>query len=246
MSDDDGISLNIRRSSGGGGIVHAPPALHSAAGTKRKSAKRVTTKRTGSPGESVKLPRPTAETFGEDFSGRAKAKVGAPKRHGDGGVTLVSGPGSKPWERKPNAKSVKKVEPAVSAGPSDKNVARVRLGKAGAANRHDASTFSVDSFSDAKLKLMPALVENLQHKFGASHMTHIQKGSVPAMLQGADVLLRARTGTGKTLAYLVPIVHYLSDRPERLPREKGTHALIIVPTRELAVQVHEPCARPKP
>jgi ATP-dependent RNA helicase DDX31/DBP7 len=51
------------------------------------------------------------------------------------------------------------------------------------------------------------------------------------------VLLRARTGTGKTLAYLVPIVQYLADRPERVPREHGTHALIVVPTRELAVQV---------
>ena len=67
-------------------------------------------------------------------------------------------------------------------------------------------------------------------------MTHVQRGSVPAIMQGADVLLRARTGTGKTLAYLVPIAQYLADRPERIPREQGTHALIVVPTRELAVQ----------
>jgi ATP-dependent RNA helicase DDX31/DBP7 len=91
----------------------------------------------------------------------------------------------------------------------------------------------VNSFGDEALKLLPALVANLEHKFGASKMTHVQKGSVPAILQGADVLLRARTGTGKTLAYLVPIAQHLASSPERIPRENGTHALIVVPTREV-------------
>jgi hypothetical protein len=273
---DDGVSINIRRSSAGGSFQ--PLAASNA---RKQHEKRGVGKGLGRgkgeggrrTSETPRAPRPTAETFGDDFSGRGKGRPAMPRRHGDGGVTLPAGPGSKPWERAPKAQAVRKVEPASAPGAQDKNMARVRYGKAGAANRHDLSTFSVESFSDAALKLLPALVENLEHKFGASNMTHVQKGSVPAILQvhyeytppppppptptttkptsimimkmivimiilqGADVLLRARTGTGKTLAYLVPIVQYLADRPERVTREQGTHALIVVPTRELAVQV---------
>ena len=247
---DDGVSINIRRSSPGGSF--RPPA---SASVRRPPGKRGAVKGAGKgagkgngpgpgaggpAGEAPRLPRPTAETFGEDFSGRGKGRGAAPRRHGDGGVTLAAaGPGAKPWERTPKAKDVRKVEPASAPGAKDKNLARVRYGKAGSANRHDSTTFSVESFGDEALKLLPALVENLEHKFGASNMTHVQKGSVPAILQGADVLLRARTGTGKTLAYLVPIAQYLANRPERLTRDQGTHALIVVPTRELAVQVHD-------
>jgi len=246
MSDDDGMSINIRRSSGAGSFQ---PTLASSAkrlppGKKRDAAikEKKSLKKALPAADKVKLPRPTAETFGDDFSGLGKSKGAAAKKHGDGGVTLAAaaaGHGSKPWERKPKAANVRKVEPEVATGSTDKNMARVRYGKAGAANRHDTSTFSVSSFGDEALKLLPALVENLQHKFGASNMTHVQKGSIPAILQGADVLLRARTGTGKTLAYLVPIVQYLANRDERIPREQGTHALVVVPTRELAVQVHD-------
>ena len=226
MSADDGVSINIRRSSAGGSTQ--PPVLRA----QRPSAKGMQKGKTT--GDNIKIPRPTAETFGDDFSGRGKMGRGASTKHGDGGVTLThSARGSKPWERKPKAADVKKAEPSVAEKPKDKNMARVRYGKAGVANRHDTSTFSVNSFGDEALKLLPALVANLEHKFGASKMTHVQKGSVPAILQGADVLLRARTGTGKTLAYLVPIAQHLASSPERIPRENGTHALIVVPTREV-------------
>ena len=239
MSDDDGVSINIRRPAAS--LPGAAPTPLAAATSTPAKGPAKKGKRPPLSNGARGTPRPTAETFGEDFSGmKPSAKGGAARRHGDGGVTLAPAHGSsKPWERKPNAKNVKKVEPTAAKGSEDKNCARVRLGKAGAANPHDTSTFSVDSFGDAALKLLPAIVGNLQHKFGASAMTHVQRGSVPAILQGADVLLRARTGTGKTLAYLVPIVQYLADRPARLAREQGTHALIVVPTRELAVQVHD-------
>jgi hypothetical protein len=184
---DDGVSINIRRSSAGGSFQ--PPAASSAP-ARKPSEKRAVGKgggrgsgERGRPtSETPRAPRPTAETFGDDFSGRSKGRP-APRRHGDGGVTLPVGPGSKPWERATKAQAVRKVEPASAPGAQDKNMARVRYGKAGAANRHDLSTFSVESFSDAALKLLPALVENLEHKFGASNMTHVQKGSVPAILQ---------------------------------------------------------------
>ncbi|MEW4565339.1 DEAD/DEAH box helicase [Bremerella sp. JC770] len=64
----------------------------------------------------------------------------------------------------------------------------------------------------------------------------IQAGVIPLALEGKDVLGQARTGTGKTAAFGIPII-------ETLPSGKGPHALILVPTRELAVQVRDEIAK---
>lgn len=65
---------------------------------------------------------------------------------------------------------------------------------------------------------------------GFSHPTHIQKQLIPAALAGRDVLGQAKTGTGKTAAFGLPILH-MSD--PKIPMQ----ALVLTPTRELAVQV---------
>ena len=52
-------------------------------------------------------------------------------------------------------------------------------------------------------------------------------------------MVRAPTGSGKTLAYLAPLVHDLARQQPRLSRGEGTHALVLVPTRELCLQVHD-------
>lgn len=66
----------------------------------------------------------------------------------------------------------------------------------------------------------------------------IQEASLPDSLAGRDVLGRGRTGSGKTVAFALPLVQRLSDaRSKSVP--KRPRALILVPTRELAVQVHE-------
>lgn len=64
--------------------------------------------------------------------------------------------------------------------------------------------------------------------------TPVQAAAIPQAMEGKDVLATAQTGTGKTLAFLVPVV-------EKLAREKtsGVAALVLVPTRELAMQVVE-------
>lgn len=64
--------------------------------------------------------------------------------------------------------------------------------------------------------------------------TPVQAGVIPLALQGKDVVGQARTGTGKTAAFLIPILELLKPRKE----VSGAQALILVPTRELAVQVH--------
>ena len=63
----------------------------------------------------------------------------------------------------------------------------------------------------------------------------IQAGLIPAALQGSDVIGQARTGTGKTASFAIPILEQLKPRKE----VRGIQALILVPTRELAVQVRE-------
>jgi ATP-dependent RNA helicase DeaD len=63
--------------------------------------------------------------------------------------------------------------------------------------------------------------------------TPVQAGLIPRALAGVDVMGQARTGTGKTAAFLIPILERLQDHE----RGRGPQALVLVPTRELAVQV---------
>ena len=68
---------------------------------------------------------------------------------------------------------------------------------------------------------------------GFETLTPIQSESIPPILEGKDVIGQAQTGTGKTLAFGLPII-------EMLPRKGiGPEAVILCPTRELAVQVAE-------
>jgi ATP-dependent RNA helicase RhlE len=66
--------------------------------------------------------------------------------------------------------------------------------------------------------------------------TPIQAEAIPAILAGRDVIATAQTGTGKTAAFLLPILHRLIDRPRG-----QTHVLIVTPTRELAQQIDDVC-----
>ncbi len=65
------------------------------------------------------------------------------------------------------------------------------------------------------------------------HPTPVQAGLIPYALRGGDVVGQAQTGTGKTAAFVIPLL----DRVARMPRQRNPQGLILVPTRELAVQV---------
>ena len=69
---------------------------------------------------------------------------------------------------------------------------------------------------------------------GYTTPTSIQQQAIPIVLKGHDVLGLAQTGTGKTAAFLLPILHQLTQDPLRQVR-----ALIVAPTRELAEQIYE-------
>src|SRR5476649_2425396 len=67
--------------------------------------------------------------------------------------------------------------------------------------------------------------------------TAIQAGAIPAILRGGDVWASAQTGSGKTAAFVLPILELLSAGIR--PRGRLVRALILVPTRELAAQIGE-------
>src|SRR6188474_3347748 len=85
----------------------------------------------------------------------------------------------------------------------------------------------------ASLKLHPSLLAGIKD-LGFSTPTPIQLESIPPGLEGRDVLACAMTGSGKTAAFLLPILHKLMARPRGL-----TRALVVTPTRELAAQILE-------
>ena len=64
--------------------------------------------------------------------------------------------------------------------------------------------------------------------------TQVQEAAIPPAILGKDILATAQTGTGKTLAFLVPIIERLLEH-----KPTGVTALVLVPTRELAMQVVE-------
>ena len=81
----------------------------------------------------------------------------------------------------------------------------------------------------------------LQQKLAAAQfetLTPIQAGAITPALQGEDVIGTAQTGTGKTLAFLIPMIEMLQRETSR-EALRQTRALILLPTRELAMQVHE-------
>jgi ATP-dependent RNA helicase RhlE len=64
--------------------------------------------------------------------------------------------------------------------------------------------------------------------------TPVQAAAIPPALEGRDVLATAQTGTGKTLSFLIPIMEMLQKTEGR-----DAHALIVLPTRELAMQIEK-------
>jgi ATP-dependent RNA helicase RhlE len=87
--------------------------------------------------------------------------------------------------------------------------------------------------SFTELPLSPALQQRLADA-QFTIPTPIQAQSIPHALEGKDVLATAQTGTGKTLAFLIPVIEMLQREPSAKAR-----VLVLLPTRELAIQVNE-------
>uniref|UniRef100_UPI0035B1C677 DEAD/DEAH box helicase n=1 Tax=Hylemonella sp. TaxID=2066020 RepID=UPI0035B1C677 len=91
-----------------------------------------------------------------------------------------------------------------------------------------------------ELKLAPAILKAVREQ-GYETPTAIQAQAIPLILQGSDLLGGAQTGTGKTAAFTLPLLHNLSMRRSAQNKWGGNaiRALVLTPTRELAAQVEE-------
>ncbi len=105
---------------------------------------------------------------------------------------------------------------------------------------HDEEIRKLTTISFADLKLAPEILKALTES-GYVTPTPIQAQAIPLVLEGSDLMAGAQTGTGKTAAFALPMLQKLlpeataSASPARHP----VRALILVPTRELAIQVEE-------
>src|SRR6266480_358792 len=83
------------------------------------------------------------------------------------------------------------------------------------------------------LGLHPSLVQATR-EMGYTEPTPVQAEAIPIILAGSDLIATAQTGTGKTAAFMLPILHQLLGLPHGT-----TQALVITPTRELAQQIDD-------
>jgi ATP-dependent RNA helicase DeaD len=75
---------------------------------------------------------------------------------------------------------------------------------------------------------------------GYEEPTPVQRATIPVMLSGKDLMAQAATGTGKTAAFALPMIHRLAEEePGKKNARRATRGLVLVPTRELAMQVSE-------
>lgn len=86
----------------------------------------------------------------------------------------------------------------------------------------------------SELSLSPNLMKAIA-EMGFTKLTEVQSKTIPPLLAGRDVLGAAKTGSGKTLAFLIPAIEMLTSL--RFKPRNGTGAIIITPTRELALQI---------
>jgi ATP-dependent RNA helicase DDX18/HAS1 len=180
---------------------------------------------------------------------------------------LKDAKGTKPEATSPAPVKAKKVkrdptpdESDVESDTSDRREADEKEVEAMATNPNDESSdeqqgqdgsAELDDIPKADDSLLPPSVSTTAQDFselnlsentmksieemGFTKMTEIQRRGIPPLLAGKDVLGAAKTGSGKTLAFLIPAIEML--RSLRFKPRNGTGAIIVTPTRELALQI---------
>ena len=101
---------------------------------------------------------------------------------------------------------------------------------------YEPSPFDPAPIPFARLSLDDRLLGGIRD-LGWSDTRPVQSGVIPLALSNADVIACAETGTGKTAAFLVPILQRFLNEPP--PQPQRTRALVLAPTRELAVQIED-------
>lgn len=89
-----------------------------------------------------------------------------------------------------------------------------------------------------QLNLSASILKALETE-GYTHPTPIQQQAIPVILNRKDILGCAQTGTGKTAAFALPVLHQLEQQPAEKGKKRDIRALILCPTRELAIQIND-------
>lgn len=89
----------------------------------------------------------------------------------------------------------------------------------------------------SSLAITPELKRAMSDVFKYQNMTKVQAQAIPVCLTGTDILAKAKTGTGKTIAFLIPAIHKLQTTTTASSRQGTVSILVISPTRELASQI---------
>ncbi|KAK5806235.1 hypothetical protein VI817_000493 [Penicillium citrinum] len=128
-------------------------------------------------------------------------------------------------------------EPSHLADMSEEEVASLRLELDGIKVRGLDIPKPVQKWSQCGLGVQTLDVVD---RLGYEGLTSIQAQAIPAIMSGRDVIGVAKTGSGKTMAFLIPMFRHIKDqRP--LDNMEGPVGLIMTPTRELATQIHKDC-----
>ncbi len=180
--------------------------------------------------------------FGRDREQRSYDAPGERSRPSTGGAYRTERPRRTDQPRRderPN-RSDWNAQPKAAFEPTD-DVVHERL------EAKSVAAVEVDGVTFADLGLGSNIVETLAN-MGAATPFPIQAASIPAVLEGRDVLARGRTGSGKTIAFGAPLVERVLQSQAGKRREFGRspRAIILAPTRELALQIDrtiQPIAR---
>jgi len=128
-------------------------------------------------------------------------------------------------------------EPSDLAQMSEEDAASLRLELDGIKVRGVDVPKPVQKWSQCGLGVQTLDVVD---KLGYESLTSIQAQAIPAIMSGRDLIGVAKTGSGKTIAFLIPMFRHIKDqRP--LENMEGPVGLIMTPTRELATQIHKDC-----
>ena len=135
-------------------------------------------------------------------------------------------------ENKSNSEVNDKNTNKIESDKDNKDNVQTNIKKEIKENPKNDEYFSKIKFSEMNLNKILLERLNLQ---GYEIATEIQAKSIPIALKGEDIIGSAKTGSGKSLAFLIPTVEYILNHP----KNEGIQALVITPTRELALQLYD-------
>ena len=125
-----------------------------------------------------------------------------------------------------------------SSNASTSSSSRGGAGETKVESRTTSNTLNALSNSPfSTLNVVPELKKSMAEVFRYQNMTKVQAQSIPVSLTGVDILAKAKTGTGKTIAFLIPALHKLYTTTTVQSRQGNVSVLVISPTRELASQI---------